>query len=276
MKHEVIHLKEHFPILSENGKDPLLSTYLPYNMVEMNRQEQLRPAVLICPGGGYHFNSEREAEVIALRFLPHGYNAFVLNYSVAPHCFPSQLREVAAAMELIHANAKQWNTDVNRIAIMGFSAGGHLACHYTNCYDIPEVREVFPDSKGVNASILSYPVITGDPAHRHTNSFRFLSGHDAVTEEDIEKYSLHTKVTERTAPTFLWHTAEDQVVPIKNSILYADALAAHKVPFELHIYPYGWHGLCTSDSETNGELEPKVAHTAQWMDSLMKWLKITL
>lgn len=276
MKHEVIHLKEHFPILGENGKDPLLSTYLPYNMVEMNRQEQLRPAVLICPGGGYHFNSEREAEVIALRFLPHGYNAFVLNYSVAPHCFPSQLREVAAAMELIHANAKQWNTDVNRIAIMGFSAGGHLACHYTNCYDIPEVREVFPDSKGVNASILSYPVITGDPAHRHTNSFRFLSGHDAVTEEDIEKYSLHTKVTERTAPTFLWHTAEDQVVPIKNSILYADALAAHKVPFELHIYPYGWHGLCTSDSETNGELEPKVAHTAQWMDSLMKWLKITL
>ena len=276
MKHEVIHLKEHFPILGENGKDPLLSTYLPYNMVEMNRQEQLRPAVVICPGGGYHFNSEREAEVIALRFLPHGYNAFVLNYSVAPHCFPSQLREVAAAMELIHANAKQWNTDVNRIAIMGFSAGGHLACHYTNCYDIPEVREVFPDSKGVNASILSYPVITGDPAHRHTNSFRFLSGHDVVTEEDIEKYSLHTKVTERTAPTFLWHTAEDQVVPIKNSILYADALAAHKVPFELHIYPYGWHGLCTSDSETNGELEPKVAHTAQWMDSLMKWLKITL
>ena len=276
MIHKVIHLKEHYSFLGEDGKDPLLTTYLPYNMVEMNRQDQLRPAVLILPGGGYHFNSEREAEVIALRFLPKGYNAFVLNYSVAPHKFPSQIREVAAAMELIYANAKEWNTDTDRIAIMGFSAGGHLACHYTNCYDIPEVREVFPESKAVNASILSYPVITGDPAHRHTNSFRFLSGHDVVTEADIEKYSLHTKVTERTAPTFLWHTAEDQVVPIKNSILYADALATNKVPFELHIYPFGWHGLGTSDSESNGELVPKVAHTAQWMDSLMKWLKITL
>ena len=245
-------------------------------MVEMNRQDQLRPAILILPGGGYHFNSEREAEVIALRFLPKGYNAFVLNYSVAPHHFPSQIREVAAAMELIHANAKQWNTDPERIAIMGFSAGGHLACHYTNCYDIPEVREVFPESKAVNASILCYPVITGDPAHRHTGSFQHLSGHQEVTQEDIEKFSLHTKVTARTAPTFLWHTAEDQVVPIKNSILYADALATNKVPFELHIYPFGWHGLCTSDSESNGALEPKVAHTAQWMDSLMKWLKITL
>lgn len=276
MIHKVIHLKDHFSVLGEDGKDPLLTTYLPYNMVEMSRQNQLRPAILILPGGGYHFNSEREAEVIALRFLPKGYNAFVLNYSVAPHKFPSQIREVAAAMELIHANAKEWNTDTDRIAIMGFSAGGHLACHYTNCYDIPEVREVFPESKAVNASILSYPVITGDPAHRHTNSFRFLSGHDVVTEADIEKYSLHTKVTERTAPTFLWHTAEDQVVPIKNSILYADALATNKVPFELHIYPFGWHGLGTSDSESNGELVPKVAHTAQWMDSLMKWLKITL
>ena len=276
MIHEVVHLKDRFPFLGEDGKDPLLTTYLPYNMVEMNRQDQLRPAILILPGGGYHFNSEREAEVIALRFLPKGYNAFVLNYSVAPHHFPSQIREVAAAMELIHANAKQWNTDPERIAIMGFSAGGHLACHYTNCYDIPEVREVFPESKAVNASILCYPVITGDPAHRHTGSFQHLSGHQEVTQEDIEKFSLHTKVTARTAPTFLWLTAEDNVVPIKNSILYADALATNKVPFELHIYPFGWHGLCTSDSESNGALEPKVAHTAQWMDSLMKWLKITL
>lgn len=276
MIHEVIHLKDHFPFLGEDGKDPRLTLYLPYNMVEMNRQDQLRPAVLICPGGGYHFNSEREAEAIALRFLPKGYNAFVLNYSVEFHHFPTQLREVAAAMELIHANAKVWNTDCNRIALMGGSAGGHLAAHYANCYDIPEVREVFPESKAVNASILCYPVITGDPAHRHTNSFRFLSGHDEVTAEDVEKYSLQTKVTERTPPTFLWHTTEDDVVPVKNSIFYADALATHKVPFELHIYPHGWHGLSTADDETNPPLEPKVAHTASWMDDLMKWLKITL
>ena len=179
-------------------------------------------------------------------------------------------------MELISANAKAWNIDCSRIALMGFSAGGHLACHYANCYDIPEVREVFPESKAVNASILSYPVITGDPNHRHTGSFQNLSGHSDVTEADIEKYSLQTKVTDRTPPTFLWHTAEDAVVPIKNSIWYAEALAEHKVPFELHIYPFGWHGLCTCDDETNAPLDPKIAHTASWMDDLMRWLKITL
>ena len=119
-------------------------------------------------------------------------------------------------------------------------------------------------------------MITGDPNHRHTGSFQNLSGHSDVTEADIEKYSLQTKVTDRTPPTFLWHTAEDAVVPIKNSIWYAEALAEHKVQFELHIYPFGWHGLCTCDDETNAPLDPKIAHTASWMDDLMRWLKITL
>ena len=276
MKHQVIHLKEYFPFLGENDCDPRLTLYLPYNMAEMSRQTQKRPAVLVCPGGGYGFNSEREAEVIALRFLPQGYNAYVLNYSVAPNCFPTQIREVAAAMEVIYANAEQWNTDTDRIAIMGFSAGGHLAAHYSTCYDCQEVRAVFPDSKPVNASILSYPVITADPTHRHTGSFQKLSGHEDVTEADIEKYSLNTKVTDKTPSAFLWHTMEDELVPVRNSLLYADALEEHKVPFELHIYPHGWHGLATADGETNGDLDPKVAHAAQWMDALMKWLKITL
>ena len=167
MQTEVIHLKEYFPILGENGCDPTLMTFLPYNMTEMNRQDQKRPAILICPGGGYWMVSQREGEAIALNFLPDGYNVFVLTYSVKTHAFPTQIREVAAAMELIHTNADLWNTDKNRIAIMGFSAGGHLAGHYSTCYDIPEVRAVFPDSKPVQASILCYPVITADPQYRH-------------------------------------------------------------------------------------------------------------
>lgn len=276
MLHELIHLKEIYPFLGENGCDPTLTTYLPYNMTEMSRQDQMRPAILLCPGGGYHFLSQREAEVIALRFLPMGYNAYVLNYSVAPHSFPVQIREVAAAMELIHANAGKWNTDTSRIAIMGFSAGGHLAGHYSNCYDCPEVREVFPDSKAVQASILCYPVITADPAHRHTGSFVHLSGHALPTQEDIEKFSLHTKVSDRTPPTFLWHTAEDKTVPVMNSLLYAEALTAHKVPFALHIYPFGCHGLATVDGETNGELPAPYSLAANWLDELKDWLKFNL
>ncbi len=276
MNHQVIHLKDHFPILGEDGKDPRLTTYLPYNMVEMNRQDWLRPCILVCPGGGYHFNSEREAEVIAVHFLPEGYNVFVLNYSVAPHKFPSQLREVAAALELIHANAKQWNCDVNRIAIMGFSAGGHLSAHYSNAWDCPEVREVFPDSKPVNASILSYPVITGDPRYSHPGSFRNLTGKEQPPMEDLDRFSCHKMVTDRTPPAFLWHTATDELVPVMNSLLYTQALAEHKIPFALHVYPKGWHGLCTADEQTNGELPADVRLTSDWFPTLMKWLKVTL
>ena len=276
MIHQVIHLKDRFPFLGDNGKDPTLSLYLPQNMTEMNRQDMMRPAVLICPGGGYGMCSQREAEVVALRFLPWGYNAYVLNYSVEPHPFPSQIREVAACMELITENAKAWNTDPERIAIMGFSAGGHLAGHYSTCYDIPEVREVFPESKKVKASILCYPVITAYPPHRHVGSFCNLSGHRTPTAEDVEKFSLDNKIGPNTPPAFLWHTAEDDLVPVMNSLLYAQGLAKYNIPFSLNVYAYGWHGMSTCDDQSNGPLDEKYADNADWMERLKKWLKATL
>lgn len=275
MRHEQIHLKNHFPFLGENERDPLLTTYLPYNSTEMKRQDQLRPTILLCPGGGYGMVSQREAEPIAVHFLPAGYNVFVLTYSVAPHGFPVQLREVAAAMELIYANATQWNVDTNRIAIMGFSAGGHLAAHYSTSYDCAEVREVFPESKPVQASILCYPVITSTEGPCHKGSFKNLVGHFPLTEEEDEKFSCHRQVSDHTPPAFLWHTAADQAVPVVNSLLYAQALSEHSIPFSLHIYPYGHHGLSTVDAQTNGELSPAFLLAADWLPSLKKWLQIT-
>lgn len=272
-----IHLKEVFPFLGENHADPILTAYLPYNLPEMNRQDDRRPCVLVCPGGGYHFVSQRETEPIALHFLPEGYNVFVLTYDVAPYRFPTQLRQVAAAMEVIHSHAAEWNCNPNRIAIAGFSAGGHLAAHYSNAYDIPEVREVFPDSKPVQASILSYPVITGDRAICHPGSFQNLLGHEyPLSEAELEKFSCHRLVSDRTPPTFLWHTATDVVVPVQNSLLYAQALANHSVPFELHIYPEGVHGLVTVDDATNGELSAVIKRAHQWLQNMKDWLKHTL
>ena len=277
MRCENIHLKERFPFLGQDGRDPVLTAYLPYNMTEMQRQEQKRPSILLCPGGAYRVVSQREAEPIALHFLPEGFNVFVLTYSVKPHTFPAQLQEVAAAMELIYENADNWNTDTGRIAIMGFSAGGHLAAHYTNAYDCPQVRQVFPESKGVKASILCYPVICTAQQHCHKGSFMNVIGHDyPLRPEEEEMFSCDLLVSEGTPPAFLWHTAEDGSVPVMNSLLYAQALARYKIPFALHIYPAGRHGLATVDEQTNGELPPEVQAAQAWLPALKQWLKNTL
>lgn len=171
MQHETIHLNTIYPELGADGRDPFLTVYIQKNIHALNQDERKRPCLLVCPGGGYAFCSERESEPIALQFLPEGFHVLILNYSCAPHHYPVQLREVAAAMELIYQNAEKWHCDTNQIAIMGFSAGGHLAAHYSTSYDCPEIRSMFPDSKPVQASVLCYPVITADAQWAHKDSF---------------------------------------------------------------------------------------------------------
>lgn len=272
MRNETIHLKTVFPQLDQISDDPTLVCYLQDNMTEIGRDDQMRPCLLICPGGGYEFCSEREGEPVALNFLPSGFNVFVLYYSTASYHFPVQLREVAAAMEIIYQNAQAWKCDVERIAIMGFSAGGHLAAHYTNCFDWPEVRTAFPESKGVNTSILCYPVISAEAKVAHLGSFYNLLGHENLTQEEVERFSCQNHVTEKTPPTFLWHTAPDSCVPVANSLLYANALAENHVNFSLHIYPFGGHGLATVDDQTNNALDDGAFLAYDWLDAAKKWL----
>lgn len=274
MKHERIELKNHFSFLGENGKNPTLDIYLPYNMVEMRREKQKRPCMLICPGGGYGMCSERESEVVAVHFLPEGFNVFVLTYSVAPNRFPSQLCEVAAAMELIYKNAEEWNCDTEKIAIMGFSAGGHLAAHYSTAFDCDEVRALFPESKAVNASVLCYPVISANARSAHMGSFLNLLGHNPENQDEENRFSCQKLVNEKTPPAFLWHTAEDKTVPVKNSLLYAEALSERGIPFELHIFPFGGHGLSTCDRHTIDDMTPVYEYNSVWLSYLKKWLKL--
>ena len=276
MIYNVIHLKERFPFLGEQDCDPTLEVYLPENMAEMGWEDKKRPCMLIIPGGGYRFVSRREAEPLALQMMPRGFNVFVLTYSVAPHLFPTQLREVAAAMEMICEFAEPWHCDTQKIAIMGFSAGGHLTAHYCNRYDCPEVRQVFPESKPVNACVLGYPVITADPRYSHKGSFEKLNGGTYPEEEKQDFYSCEKMVSEKTPPTFLWHCTGDKVVPVKNSLLYADALAEHGVPFQMHIYPGAKHGLGTADKTTNAEIKPDWEQIKDWLPALHKWLQQTL
>ncbi len=274
MEYYKIALKDHFTFLGAEGKNPTLEAYLPYNLAEMGRQDELRPCLLICPGGGYAMCSEREAEPIALKFLELGMNVFILTYSTQPYRFPAQLQEVAAVMDLINQNASVWHCDTTKIAIMGFSAGGHLAAHYSTMFDCAEVRSTFPESKSVNASVLCYPVITADANVGHQGSFLNLLGHDP-TNDEVDYFSCDRNVKATTPPAFIWHTAEDACVPVENSLLYAAACSKHKVPFELHIYPYGQHGLSTCDHLTN-KPNSTTAYVQQWLDSAKQWLKSTL
>ncbi len=274
MVHKTLELKSYFEFLGKNDSNPTLDIYLPYNMVEMRRENQKRPCMLICPGGGYGMCSERESEAVAVHFLPEGFDVFILKYSTAPHRFPTQIREVAAAMELIYEKADEWNCDTEKIAVMGFSAGGHLAAHYSTMFDCKEVREVFPESKSVNASVLCYPVINANAGTAHMGSFINLLGHEPQNQEDEEYFSCDKQVKPSTPPAYIWHTAEDDCVPVKNSLLYADALAENGVPFELHIFPFGGHGLSTCDKETIDGMTPVYQYNSAWLNDLKKWLRL--
>jgi acetyl esterase/lipase len=274
MKYEVIKLKDYFPFLGENGADPYVELYLPYNMTEMHHENRKRPCMVVCPGGGYGMCSQRESEPIALKFLQEGFNVFVITYSVAPHRFPAQLCQVAALMELIYKNADEWNCDTRKIAIIGFSAGGHLAAHYSTMFDCAEVRAVFPESKSVNASILCYPVISAESVTAHMGSFENLLGHKPQNQAETDYFSCDKNVKPTTPPAFLWHTAEDSCVPLKNSLLYAEALWRNNVPVELHVYPFGGHGLSTCDNQTIDEITPVCEYNSAWIPAAQKWLKL--
>ena len=177
--------------------------------------------------------------------------------------------------QIIHRNAESWNCDENHIAIMGFSAGGHLATHYSSNFDCAEVRSVFPESYPVAASILCYPVITADPAYTHLESIENVSGHKPITQEDVKRFSCELLVTEQTPPAYIWHTAEDQSVPVYNSFLYARALSEKHIPFEFHVFPFGAHGLATCDEQTNdGEITARIAHNQRWIEESQQWLKL--
>ena len=276
MIYSQIHLKDKYLSLGLDGRDPVLHVYVPSQILELNRQEKLLPGILICPGGGYTHCSQRESETIALQFLAKGYRCFVLEYSCSPHRYPTQLQEVAAAMEVITENSASWNCDPSRIALMGFSAGGHLAAHYANCYDCDEVRALFPESKGVKATVLCYPVISAQPGICHMGSFQNLTGQESLTPAQIEKFSIDRQVTKKTPPSFIWHTAEDTWVPTVNSLLYAQALSREQIPYGLHIYPYGRHGLATVDEQTNNVLYDHERLGANWIGAALDWLKLML
>ncbi|MDR3552786.1 MAG: alpha/beta hydrolase, partial [Clostridia bacterium] len=251
MQYCVYKLGDIFPQLKTGVFEPILTSYCPDNTPEVDPDRKF-PSIVICPGGGYEFTSDREAEPVALNFAASGYNTFVLRYSLAPARYPQALLELSAAMAFVRRHAEEFHVDPEQIAVCGFSAGGHLACSLGTLWQEPFIAETLKLAAGENrpnAMILCYPVISsGIFAHR--GSFDNLLGTDAPAGL-LEKTSLEKQVGPGTPPAFIWHTFDDDVVPVQNALLLAQALRDHNVPFELHIFPHGAHGLSLCDSRTD-------------------------
>jgi acetyl esterase/lipase len=260
----------------DDGFRPTLDAYI---ISSINQMDTPRPGVLVLPGSGYSRCSPREAEALALRFNVLGCHAFVLWYSCAPHQHPLPLQDCCRAFTIIRQQASEWNLDPKRLAMMGFSAGGHLALSETLYYS-----KNFVSRPGIDQSLcrpdalmLCYPVVTsGEYAHR--GSFEMLLGKDPAPGL-LDMMSLEKHITpglEQGAlpPVFIWHTWADASVPVENSLLLSMALRKAGVPTELHIFPEGRHGISLATKETwSGDAGNINEHTAQWFGLCASWLK---
>ncbi len=236
-----------------------------------------RAAILVLPGGGYDFCYDGEAEPIALAYLREGLNAYVLRYSCgAAAKFPTPLWEAALAMKTIRDRAKEENTDPARVFVIGFSAGAHLAGALATCWQREDVRAAAGcagEEDRPTGAILSYPVVSGGK-YRHVGSFCRVTGESDPDEAALLRYSNEKNVTSATPPIFLWHTAADACVPVENSLLMAEALSAHHIPFALHIFPRGGHGLCLATEETaKGNPDAILPDVAEWLPLSVTWLR---
>ena len=242
-----------------------------------------RPCILICPGGAYARTSDREADNVAAKCLAFGYQTAVLRYSTAPAVFPTALCQLGRAVALLREHEEEWHIHPDRIAVMGFSAGGHLTASLGNFWNRPFLSELLDLPANIlrpNAQILCYPVITGG-AWGHRESFQNLLG-PAPEGEDPERWflsrceelSMEGQVGPDTPPTFLWHCTPDETVPAMNILLMAEALFAAKVPVELHLYGTGGHALGTADRLSRSIDGRGVApECAGWMELCHTWLE---
>lgn len=291
--------------LFEEKKDVTLTAYLLEDSPEMLKGTK-RPAVLVCPGGAYMFCSDREAEPIALRFAAMGYHAFVLRYSVYSNSgknfpipgksaiykegtAPSPMREIGKAMLEIRRHADEWLIDSEKIILTGYSAGANNCALYSVYWDKPVIYEYFEEEKEnfrPAAAILGYGVYDypamkemlgriGDSARIEMNKgFNYAFFGEAEPEEAVlDKYSPARLVSLNTPPMFLWATYEDNVVPVNQTTRMANALAEKGIPFEVHVFENGQHGLSLADqasAEAKEQINPDVA---EWMELAGTWLK---
>lgn len=289
--------------LYTDRKDVTLTTYILDDSPEMLNGKR-RPAVLICPGGAYLGLSDREGEPVAMKFVSMGYHAFVLRYSVygegknqdydltkplpvKEHCqYPKPIQEIGMAMLIIRDHAEEWLVDMDKIALCGFSAGSHNVSMYANSW----YTDTVAGHLGVDATLLKpaasilcytlsdYELLVNSLQPGFMQDF-FAQSTTAYTGESkpdkifLKKISPAQHVSEKTPPTFLWATAQDSMVPVQNTLVMAKALADQKIPFEVHVFEEGEHGMSLATQAsvtTKSQMKPDAA---KWADLAGVWLE---
>ena len=242
---------------------PTITPYLP------STNTATGAAMVICPGGSYTVLEPREGRDYALWLNQHGLTCFVLKYRLGKHGYhyPAEFQDVTRAMRWVRAHADDYNINPNRIGIMGSSAGGHLASLALTHFDGGDINSSDPieqQSSRPDLGILCYPVISMGE-YRHQGSFTNLLGSNP-SPELVRELSSELQVKTNTPPCFIWVTWHDKTVAMENTMMFAMALRKNKVPFDLHVYENGHHGLGLADY-------PPFAHPHPWANDCLYWLK---
>lgn len=228
--------------------------------------ENSRAAIIVCAGGGYCGRAAHEGVPVALWLNSVGISAFVLSYRFAPYRYNEISGDVLRAVRLVRFNRERYSLDADKIGILGFSAGGHLAStaavHFDHEGFYPPTDDADKESARPDAAVLCYSVISTDEKIVHQGSFKNLLGENYGKPELMTFFSNEKQIKQNTPPTFLWHTSDDPVVDVRNSLCFAAELRENQIPYELHIYPKGRHGLA---------LEQEL-----WTESCESWLHMVL
>lgn len=293
----------------EDSNKATLQCYILNKLTESNLRKK-RPAVIICPGGGYLMTASREAEPVAMKFSSYGYNAFVLKYNTyfrnlelrptelkdikpeninSDSVYPQPIFDLAMTIKIIRENADEWGIDTNRIVLCGFSAGGNLVGNFAVKWQedfLSKKVKTSKDNLKPNAVILGYPItdylIMEKEIEKNSNgnleefwntSNKAIFGKSHPSNEERKNLSPSQLVSSDTPPMFIWHTANDNLVYSINSIMLAKALYENKIPYELHIFEKGPHGLSLCDETSAGKEEHINKRCQKWFNMALYFLE---
>lgn len=235
-------------------------------------EKSVAPAVIICPGGGWFSLSEREGEPVALAFVNQGFQAFVFHYGVEEvnnkkaQIVTDAISDLDKAVQIIQERYQEFRVDRNRMVLLGFSAGGQLAALYGNQH-----------FSGIKAVVLCYPLCDMESVIRYMKSKDIVEDDRKILEKAYSICGNDTSpiqfVNPNTPPTFIWHTANDTLLPVENTLHYAQKLAENGIPFELHVYEKGAHGLSLGKKHSACTKKETNSYCAQWFEALLAWMK---